>query len=90
MQRWETCRDKLREIILGPGIWIDKERCTRRDEVVINKVRMGHTLLTHGYLMNDDVPDVAPKCKLCNSATLIIMHIMLECEQLRDTRRDCL
>ena len=58
IQRWEACRDKLREIIPLPGIWIDKERCTRRDEVVINRVRMGHTLLTHGYLMNDGVPDV--------------------------------
>ena len=83
-------RDKLREIIPVPGIWIDKERCTRRDEVVINRVRIGHTLLTHGYLMNDDVPDVAPHCKLCNSAILTIKHIMLECEQLSNARQDCL
>ena len=62
IQRWETCRDKLR-IIPVPGIWIDKERCTRRDEVVINIVRMGRTLLTHGYLMNDDVPDVEPQLR---------------------------
>ena len=86
IQRKEKCRDKLREIIPVPGIWIDKERCTCRDEVVINTVRMGHTILTHGYLMNDDVPDVAPHCELCNSAILTIKHILLECEQLRDTR----
>ena len=53
-------------------------------------VIMGHTLLMHGYLINDDVPDVAPHCELCNSAILTIRHIMLECEQLRDTRQDCL
>ena len=40
--------------------------------------------------MNDDVPDVAPHCELCNCAILTIKHIMLECEQLRDTRQDCL
>ena len=91
IQRWETCRDKLREIIPVPGIWIDyRKGGTRRGEVVINRMRMGHTLLTHGYLMNDDVPDVAPHCEHCNSAILTNKRIMLECEQLRDTRQDCL
>ena len=77
----------MREIV--PGIWTDKERYTRRDEVVIKRERMGH-LLAHGYLINDAVPDVAPHCELCNSAILTIKHFMLECEQLRDTRPDCL
>ena len=40
--------------------------------------------------MIDDVPDVAPHCELCNSPILTIKHIMLECEQLRDTIQDCL
>ena len=40
--------------------------------------------------MNDDVPDVAPHCELCNSAILTIKHIMLEYEQWRDTGRSCL
>ena len=40
--------------------------------------------------MNDDVPDVAPHCELCNSAILTIKHIMLKCDQLGNTRQDCL
>ena len=82
IQRWKTCRDKLREIIPVPWIWTDGERCKRRDRVAIKRVRIGHTLLTHGYLMNDDVPDVAPHCELCNNVILTVQHIMLECEQL--------
>ena len=58
--------------------------------MVINRVRIRHTLLTNGYLINDAVPVMAPHCELCNSAILTIKHIMLECEQLRDLRRDCL
>ena len=52
-----SCRAALPSLrIIASG-----EMCTLvRDEVVINRVRMGHTVLTHGYLMNDDVPDVAP------------------------------
>ena len=47
-QRWEICRDKLREIKPEPELWIDMGKYFRRDEVVI---RLGHILLTHGYLM---------------------------------------
>ena len=39
--------------------------------------------------MNDDVPDVALHCELCSNALLTIEHIMVECEQLGDTRRAC-
>ena len=48
---------------------------------------LGHTLLTHGYLVHNDVPDVAPHCELCNNASLSAKHIMIECEQLVDAIR---
>ena len=47
-------------------------------------MRLGHTLLTHGYLMDNDVPDVAPHCELCNNALLSVEHIIVECQQLVD------
>ena len=53
-------------------------------------MRLGHTLLTHGYLVNNDVPDVAPHCEFCNNASLSVKHIMMKCEQLMDARRACL
>ena len=59
----------------------------RRDEVVISRIRLGQTLLTHGYLMDNDVPDVAPHCELCNNALLSVKHIMVECQQLVDARQ---
>ena len=50
-------------------------------------MRPGHTLLTHGYLVNNDV---TPHCELCNNASLSVKQIMMECEQLIDARRACL
>ena len=50
-QRWGTCRDKLREIKSEPETWIDCGKYSRRDEVIISRMRLGHTLLTHGYLV---------------------------------------
>ena len=57
------------------------------DDVVISRIRLGHTLLTHGYLMDSDVPDVAPHFELCNNALLSVEHIMVECQQLVDARQ---
>ena len=44
-------------------------------------------MLAHRYLVNNDVPDVAPHCELCNNAFLSVKHIMMECEQLMDARQ---
>ena len=54
---------------------------SHRDEVVISRMRLGHTLLTYGYLTDNDVPDVAPHRELC--ALLSVKHIMVECQRGR-------
>ena len=51
-------------------MWIDMGKYSCRDEVVNRRMRLGHTLLTHGYLMDNDVPHVAPHCELCSSVFL--------------------
>ena len=38
-QRWETCRDKLREIKPESEMWIDMGKY-RRDEVVISRMKI--------------------------------------------------
>ena len=42
-------------------------------------LRSGHSLLTHGYLMDDNEPDVSPICEGCPNAVLSIKHILLQC-----------
>ena len=77
------CTDKLREIKPEPKLRLDMGKYSRRDEVVISRMRLGHTLLTHGYLMDNDAPDVAPHCELCNNALLSVKHLV-ESRQLVD------
>ena len=72
---------------LSCPIWSAVLQCGAR--LLIHTLNYG-TVLTHGYLMDSDVPDVAPHCELCNNALLSVKHIMVECEQLRDARRACL
>ena len=65
-------------------MWIVILQYSRVDEVIICRMRLGHTLFTHGYLADNDV---APHCELCNNVFLSVKHIMVECEQLMDARR---
>ena len=50
---------------------------TRRGDVVLTRMRIGHTHLTHGYLMSKDHP---PMCDLCN-VQLSISHIFSVCHK---------
>ena len=48
---------------------------TRRDEVVLHRLRIGHTYLTHSYLLKQDNN---PDCSTCK-CLLTVQHILLEC-----------
>jgi ribonuclease HI len=86
---WNSGNRALKTIKESPGPWKEAHRA-RRVEVVINRLRCGHTNLTHNYLMNSEVVEPAPGCPLCGNATLTVKHIMLQCCQLRDVRRECI
>src|SRR5688572_2952631 len=47
----------------------------RRDEVVLHRARIGHTFLTHSYLLKkEDGPD----CSSCH-CLLTVQHILIDC-----------
>ena len=67
---------KLKEImpVLKP-ILVNK--MTRKEEVVFHRVRIGHTRLTHSYLMGGRA---VPMCHFCDSdEELSIKHLLLYC-----------
>ena len=55
----------------------------RREEVVIHRIRIGHTRLTHRFLM-ENRPD--PICHFCNNEILSVKHFLLECNNISNTR----
>lgn len=64
---WQTswnndAYNKLRVIKPVLGEWFPTYRTTRHEEVVITRLRIGHTRLTHSYLLNREV---APECIPC-------------------------
>ena len=55
----------------------------RREEVVIHRIRIGHTRLTHGYLMENKP---IPNCPFCDNIPISIKHILIECVDLNNIR----
>ena len=52
-----------------------KSFLSRRDAVLINRLRIGHTRLTHSYLLSGDDQ---PVCSACRSP-LTVKHFIIEC-----------
>ena len=51
---------------------------SRRDEVIIHRLRIGHTRLTHRYLMEDPFK-VQPNYNYCDYGRFSVHHILIEC-----------
>ena len=56
----------------------------RRDEIIIHRLRIGHTFLTHGYLLKRDS---SPQCSACQTQ-LTVEHVLLHCSTWNATRAD--
>ena len=64
---------------------------SRKDEVVIHRIRIGHSRLTHSFLMEDALKR-KPRCNFCYnerlriSHELTVKHIMIECKHFNNIR----
>jgi len=62
---WDACQcNKLYAIYPNVGDYQCKSSLSRRDAVLINRLRIGHTRLTHSYLLSGDVLLVSPRLLL--------------------------
>ena len=59
--------------------------------MVINRLRLGHTRVTHGYLFDYEGGFVQqPMCRWCEVELLSIQHMLVECPNLENVRRNIL
>ncbi|KAL1447823.1 hypothetical protein WDU94_012328 [Cyamophila willieti] len=75
--------NKLRRIKDNVKPWSSSNRHNRREEVVLSRLRIGHTSLTHGHLMEKKDP---PLCSSC-MVPLTVYHILSVCPMLEDYRK---
>ena len=60
----------------------NRKRISRRDSVLLSRLRIGHTGLMHSFLLScDDIPE----CGTCQ-CPLTVKHIVFECVDLNDVQ----
>jgi len=81
-QFWNSCTgNKLQAIRPTVGGHQPKSSLSRWDEVVINRLRIGHTRCTHSYLLTGEDQ---PECTTCQ-CPLTDKHILVDCFNFNDT-----
>jgi hypothetical protein len=63
--------------------WTSSNCDRRTKEVVLARLRIGHTRLTHEYLLNRDPSPLCPQCNV----SLSIEHIILDCPRYNLQRK---
>ena len=56
---------------------------TRKDDTVLGRIHIGHSYLTHSFVLRREE---APGCVACN-AIIIVNHILIECADLVEVRQ---
>ena len=76
--------NKLHSVKPVLGDWQSSYRRCRKDEVVLCRARIGHTHLTHSYILRKDLP---PQCEYCQ-CILTVRHILVECNHFAREMKD--
>ena len=71
-QQWSN---KLFQIQPTLGEWRPASRKSRREQVVITRLRIGHTRLTHSFILKQEPQ---PQCLTCT-----VKHILIGCRTFR-------
>ena len=70
--------NKLFTIKPSLGEWLPGLRTNRREEIIIARLRIGHSYITHSYLLKGEKE---PQCIPCN-APLTVKHVLVDCVDL--------
>ena len=80
----QEVNNKLHSIKPKLGDLASAYRSVRRDEVLLCRLRIGHTRLTHSFLFNDEDP---PECDTCQ-CIITVKHILLNCTKYTAFRQE--
>ena len=87
MKKWQQLSDKnpLNKLFQIQPILKERKldpNNTRREETTLTRLRIGHTQLTHSFILKKEPP---PKCQRGNQYS--IKHILIECTNLNHNRK---
>ena len=82
---WKQLGNKMVAVRDRCGPW-KKVQLDRVKQVKLNRLRVGHTDITHNCLMDTTIQRGPLPCPACNNATLSV-NILAECQSIRAVRR---
>ena len=87
LTKWQQCwnnniNNKLFQIKPILGEWRPAFRKSRKEQVILSRLRIGHTSLTHSFILKQRQP---PQCLTCQTP-YTIKHVLVECGALAITR----
>ena len=90
LEEWQTSwnnsiGNKLLDIKPTIGEYQSVVRNIRREEVVLARLHLGHTRVTHSYLLQSEEQ---PQCVGCD-APFTVRHFLLECGDFAQVRNNC-
>ena len=78
-ERWSSCPDnKLFKIKPTLGEWPPGFRNSRKEEVVLSRLRIGHAYFSHSYILRQEDP---PECTACQEI-YSVRHVLIDCIDL--------
>ena len=81
--QWNSEKNnKLHAIEPSVGKRVDHKKMTRRESTRMVRLRIGHSLMTHGYLMVAQDPPICQRCQV----TLTMKHLVLYCRKTKQSR----
>lgn len=84
-RRWrdEDGRTQLHDIKLTTEVWSSSSRKNRLEEKALAKLRIGHTYLTHSFILQHGD---RPQCSTCRTP-LTVKHILIDCRETDRLRK---
>ena len=55
----------------------------RKEQIVISRLQIGHTRITHPYIFKKEDPPICVTCKIPNN----IEHILIHCQKYKENRK---
>ena len=79
---WNHSDSKLRAVKLTVNKWISPLKLSKREQVALCRLRLGHTYLSFAHLLQGIDPPVCENC----GVRLTVKHILLNCLTYSDVR----
>ena len=87
---WTNLESNFKLKAIRPSVhpWTSCLGLDRRSSIVLTRLRIGHSYLTHKFLMTSGAERQAPLCSTCN-VNITIKHLLKDCPSYRHQRFLC-